>query len=129
MRLFDTASFWASRIFVLPVEGRSNAKIGVSGDRTLLAFSNPDAEQVYFYRISNDGQLLKPVSTLKMRGFWIVFSPDSRYAAIQTAEGDDPATLSHPALTIVDTATFQTADVVPLDPLLNDRLFVTGWQF
>ena len=94
-----------------------------------MAFSNPDAEQVYFYRISNDGQLLKPVSTLKMRGFWIVFSPDSRYAAIQTAEGDDPATLSHPALTIVDTATFQTADVVPLDPLLNDRLFVTGWQF
>ncbi len=127
VRLFDTTS--SKSDLVLPVDGRSNAKIGLSNDRALFAFSNPDADQVYFYRISNEGKLLKPVSTLKMRGFWVVFSPDNKYAAIQTADGDDLTTLTHPSLTIVDTATFQTVDVVPLDPLLNDRLFVTAWQF
>ena len=126
VRLYDTASHQSD--LVLPVDGQANVKIGLSGDKTLLAFSDPDAGQVYFYRLSNNGRLLTPVSTLKLRGFWVVFSPDSKYAAIQTAQGDDPNALTHPALIVIDTATFQTVKTVPLDPLLNDRLFVTAWQ-
>ena len=72
--------------------------------------------------------LLKPLSTVDMMGFWVVFSPDNRYAAIQTAARDARGMLVNPSLVIIDTASFKTVKTIPLNPLLNDRLFVTAWQ-
>jgi hypothetical protein len=112
---------------VLPIETQGNYKIAVSPNRSLLAFSVPDSSSVFFYRISDNGLLLSLASTVMKRGYWIVFSPDSKYVAIQTATDANAGGRSQPSLSIVDTSTFKDIGTIPLTPLLNDHLFVTDW--
>ena len=125
VRLFDTAASIST--LVLPIPGQSNYKLALSHDHSTLVFSVPDAKAVYFYRITDRGFTLAPEKTLAMRGFWVVFSPDDRFAAIQTAEGDTPNTLTQPSLVIVDLASFAVAKTMPINDLLNDRLFISDW--
>ena len=124
VRLYDTAA--SSSILVLPVKGQSNFKLSLSPDRRILAFSDPDARAVYFYAIGTNGVTLSPLKTLNGVGFWTVFSPDSRFVAIQTAQ-DSGGSLNNPSLVIYDSSSFTQVGTVSLGTLLNDRLFVTAW--
>lgn len=125
VRLYNVAN--RSSILVIPVTGQSNFKLAVSPDRTMMAFSNPDAQSVYFYQILNNGITLRPLKTLPVLGFWTVFSPDSRYVAIQTASAAPGGALSNPSLLIYSTTSFSQINSISLGNLLNDRLFVTAW--
>lgn len=125
IRLYDVSV--ASSSLVLPMRTGSNYKIAVSPSGKIFTFSNPDAQKVYFYTIVGDGLVLAPLKTLSMTGFWVVFSPDSRYIAVQTAESSSSGELSNPSLQIYDATTFKLAKKLTLGSLLNDRLFVTAW--
>ena len=125
VRLYNTSN--RSSTLVIPVTGQSNFKLAVSPDRLMFAFSNPDSRSVYFYQVLNNGLILQPLKTLDTLGFWTVFSPDSRYVAIQTASSSPNGTLSNPSLAIYATTSFEQVDSVSLGELLNDRLFVTAW--
>lgn len=121
VRLYDTAG--TTSTVVLPILGQSNEKLALSPDRGTFAFVVPDAGSVYFFRISAGGAVLSPLKTLQLTGFWALFSPDSRYAAIQTADADG----SHPSIVIIDTVDFSQVSTIDLGPLLNAHLFMTAW--
>jgi len=124
IRLYDVGA--STSTLVLSVPGQANFKISVSPDRGTLAFSNPDADSVFFFAIGSNGRTLTPVKTLSIRGFWTVFSPDSKYVAVQVAQGQGDAG-GGPALDIFDADSFSQVSSVSLGSLLNDRLFVTAW--
>ena len=123
IRLFDVAA--SSSALVLPIDGQSNFRIAVSPDRTRLAFSDPDGNVVSFFAIGSGGMTLRPLETLPMRGFWVVFSPDSRYAAVQTLNMQD----GQPLLDIFAVGDFTQVRTIHLGSFLNDRLFVTAWLY
>lgn len=119
----------ASSTLILPVAAATNFKLSISQDHHMLAFSNPDARKVYFFAISHGGLILSLIKELDVIGYWIVFSPDGRLVAIQTTQDDSSVGVSaHPSLSFFDTSSFNHLADVPLDPLLNDRLFVTDWR-
>jgi hypothetical protein len=88
-----------------------------------LAFSNPDASKVFFFIVSANGAELSQRASLDLDGHWVVFSPDGRFAAIQTASNGG----KQASLVLVSTASFERVKTIPLGNLLNDRLFVTAW--
>ena len=123
IRLYDTSA--SSSYLVLAIHGQDNFKLSISPDRHILAFSDPDARRVFVYAIKEDGRQLRPVRSLDMLAYWIVFAPDSRYFAIQTTTQPSQS----PSLVIFDSSSFTQVGSIDLSPLLNDRLFVTSWQY
>jgi hypothetical protein len=120
VRAYDISS--ATSTLLIPIEGQSNFKIAVSHDRHLFAFSNPDSHTVFVYAISSGGLQLKPVASIDVAGYWMVFSPDDAYMAVQTANSDTAF------MAIFDTTNFAAVgDPIPLPSLDNSRLFVTAW--
>lgn len=127
VRLYNILSH--SSTLVLPVRGQSNLKLAVSPDRQTLAFSDPDARKVFVYSISPNGSLLTPRKTIDILGFWVVFSPDNHFMAVQTAEEKALNILERPSLVLFRTSTFtKIGQDISLSPMLNDRLFVTAWR-
>ena len=124
IRFYDAAA--STSTLIVSVPGQSNFKLSVSPDHNILAFSNPDADSVSFFTIGSNGRTLTPLKTLSIQGFWTVFSPDSKYVAVQVAEGQGGAA-EEPALDIFDTSSFSHVGTVRLGDLLNDHLFVTAW--
>ncbi len=126
IRLWDTVH--SQSLLVLPVTGQSDFKLSVSPNHKILAFSFPDANKVLIYDLASDGTFSGHPGSIPIMGFWVVFSPDSKFMAIQTAQPGSGHVLSHPSIEFYDAATLQKVDTeISLDPFLNDRLFVTAW--
>lgn len=116
---------------LLPIVTAANTKIGLSPDNHWLAISNPDARKVYLYSLSGklSAVALHFTHEFSMLGFWTVFSPDSQYIAIQSADQVPNGGGMNPRIEFFDTTTFaQARSPIPLSPFLNERLFVTDWQ-
>jgi Tol biopolymer transport system component len=121
VRLYDIRS--ATSTLLIPIAAQSNFKIAVSHGGSMLAFSDPDSSTVFVYSISANGYQLTLLKSLNVNGYWMVFSPDDAYLAVQTADATGA-----PELLIFDTKDFaQVGGPISLSPLLNTRLFVTGW--
>lgn len=120
IRLYDIAS--GTSTLVIPIDGQANFKIAVSHDGGILAFSNPDSNSLFIYRISDSGLNLNPVVTESVPAYWMLFSPDDAQLAVQTADS------AGPSMRFYDLRTFkQTGNPISLAPLDNDRLFANAW--
>ncbi len=120
-----------SSVLALPVQTSNNFKLSLSPDKKYLAVSIPDARKVFVFTTSQNGDYLTSVGKgIDILGFWVVFSPDSATMAIQTVAEQQDGTTAHPSLVFYNTASLaKLPGSVGLDPLLNDRLFVTGWYY
>lgn len=125
VRLYNTSDH--SSTLVLPIAGQSNFKLAVSHDRSMMVFLNPDAQSVYFYQILKNGLVIQPLKTLPVLSFWAVFSPDDQEIAIQTVSSAPANAPANPSLSVYSITSFSQVSSIPLDGLLNDRLFVTAW--
>jgi hypothetical protein len=122
IHLYDIAR--TTSTLIVPIETRPNFKLAISHDHSILAFSNPDSRRIFLYSIKGNGLQLAPLDTMTMSGFWMVFSPDDKFMAVQTTDANDA-----PLITIVETSHFQqVGSSIPLPALLNERLFVTSWS-
>lgn len=121
VRLYNITS--ATSTLVIPIQAQSDFKLAVSQDDSMLAFSDPDSSTIFMYSISDNGFQLTPLKSISATGYWVVFSPDNAYIAVQSADNSGT-----PEMLIFDTKTFsQVGQPISLSPLLNDRLFVTAW--
>jgi hypothetical protein len=112
----------ATSTLVIPITAQSNFKLALSHDAHKLVFSDPDSQSVFIYGISGEGDRLILSNTIKVKGYWMVFSPGDLFMAVQT--DSDGA----PQIALYDTQSFsQIGQPIPLSPLLNNRLFVTSW--
>lgn len=130
VRLVDLAAGTSSDL-VLPMETHANDKLAVSPDHSLVAIMLPDASKTFLFTMGEGGIVLKPVGSIAVRGFWLVFSPDGQTAAIQTAQGSDDSVgpFSNPSIVFYDTHTLKKlAASIALAPLQNDQLFMTTWK-
>lgn len=120
LRAYDIVS--ATSTMLISTRSQLNNKIAISPDRRLLAFADPDSRTVFMYTISAHGYALTNISSINLAGYWVIFSPDGAYMAVQTADNGSPQ------LVIYDTVDFtQIGDPIQLTSLNNDRLFITAW--
>lgn len=113
---------------VLPTPGNPNIKLALSPDRRHLAIADPDAKSVYLMTLKTLEHLeanLSPELTIPTIGYWVVFSPDSRYLAVQSYDTGAQA----PSMMFFEVGTGAVASPpITLRGINNDRLFVTAWK-
>ena len=126
VRIWDVAR--SQSTLILPIPGQSNFKLSISPDAKILAFSNPDAQEVFVYSLRADGTIAAELGSIGILGFWVVFSPDSNFMAIQTAQQQSEQDFTDPSIEVYNTRTLKPINAsILLKPLLNDSLFMTAW--
>ncbi|MEK7178915.1 MAG: hypothetical protein AAB727_01525 [Patescibacteria group bacterium] len=117
-----------------------NTKLGVSGDGSLLALSNPNTADVSVFKIISwnpfQMQLIKRLSERTPDGsvtdfYWPVFSPDNRYLALQATERDvaSRAFPKNPRIVVYELSDFKQKVIGSLGGFNFDLAFTTDWRY
>lgn len=133
----STAERGDSAQLVLPIASGGypiKIKVGLSGDGSLVAISEPGNQRVVIYQMDWNSLTATPQQEIKMPSedtmpFWPVFSPDKKQIAVLEARYDTlDGSLSEPVLwkySLEDSNGTQIADLSDYDP---EFIFVNDWR-
>lgn len=120
-----------SEKLVAPSDGKvfSNNRLDVSSDGTMVAWMQPDSDQIKIY--VREGDTFVETAILPDKGYWVAFSPSGKYLAIQTIDVAATGEENNPGAKVefYDLDTFAKVKelIVNLDAFDQQSMFMTDW--
>jgi hypothetical protein len=117
-----------SKVLINDTNTEDNYKLSIDKKGKLVALCVPNTKKVFLYEFDEAKTSLAFLNQIEVLGFWAIFSPDSKFLAVQTVS-DQNNLKSSPKISFFDPRTGgglkQEIDLSGFD---NQKLFVTEWK-
>lgn len=117
------------RVYSFGYDAKLNTKIGLSRDGSMLAVSTVKSVRVFDIRSWEpfEMELRKQIVVDGSSFYWPVFSPDSRYLAVQMVDEEIGGARRNARLSVFELDNFESTILADLTPYTFDVSFISDW--